>query len=113
VSFLGRVARLLRQSRIRLPRSRFDPHTLGPGDGLQLGSETWRVRSKSCRSGRVSYQLARVAVNRTVGTASASLESPRRAGAPWTLRRGASELPLSPEDLLVYRSESRLSATSA
>ena len=57
MSLWHRIARLLRQSRIRLPREPPTADELHPGDWVQLGSETWRVMTRRFEVDRVVFRL--------------------------------------------------------
>ncbi len=99
MNLLRRIARLLNQSRIRLPEAPLRPSELRPGNWIQFHDETWRVSARRYEGGRAVFTLEPL-----FGTAGALvvLVGPRASGEPWTLKQGGSELSLPPEFLVVF-----------
>ncbi len=102
MNLLRRIARLLDQSRIRLPEAPLRPSELRPGHWIQFHDETWRGSARGYEGGRAVFTLERLfGTVGTVGTL-AVLIGPRASGEPWTLKQGGSELSLPPEFLVVF-----------
>ena len=97
MSLWRRIARLIQQSRIRLPREPRAAAELRPGDWVQLGSETWRVMTRRFEADRVVFRLRSLR-----GTAGAVLVGPLETRREWTLEHGGSEIALAPELLVVF-----------
>ena len=97
MSLWRRIARLIHQSRIRLPRQRLVAAELRPGDWVQLGSETWRVMTRRFEVDRVVFQLRALD-----GDSGAVLVGARATWGSWTLEQGGSVISLPPELLLVF-----------
>lgn len=97
MSLWRRIARLLRQSRIRLPRAPPEAGQLQPGDWIQLGSRVWRVLSRRLESGRVAFRLCSLD-----GGEGAVLKTSRETPGSWTLEHGGHTLSFSPELLVVF-----------
>jgi len=97
MSLWGRIARLVHQSRIRLPREPISAAELRPGDWVQLGAERWRVMTRRFEAGRVVFRLRPLD-----GTADAVLVGPSATPGDWTLEHGGSALSLPPELLVVF-----------
>ena len=105
MNLLRRIARLLHQSRIRLPEAPLRPSELRPGDWIQFHDETWRVAARRYEGGRAVFTLERLFRQvETLGAAGALvvLVGPHASGEPWTLKQGGSELSLPPEFLVVF-----------
>ena len=99
MSLWRRIARLVNQSRIRLPREPLAAAELRPGDWVQLGSETWRVITRRFEANRVIFRLRPL---REAAGAGAVLLGPRTIPGNWTLEHGGSEISLPPELLVVF-----------
>jgi len=97
MSLWDRIARLICQSRIRLPREPLSAAELRPGDWVQLGSETWRVMTRRFEVDRVVFRLRPLG-----GNSGAVLIGPRTASGTWTLEHGGSAISLPPELLVVF-----------
>lgn len=97
MSLWHRIARLLRQSRIRLPREPPTAAELRPGDWVQLGSETWRVMTRRAEVDRVVFRLRALD-----GDSGAVLIGPRTTSGNWTLEHRGSATSLPPELLVVF-----------
>ena len=97
MSLWHRIARLIRQSRIRLPREPLAAAELRPGDWVQLGTETWRVMTRRFEVHRVVFRLR--ALDEDSG---AVLTGPRTTSGNWTLEHRGSEISLPPELLVVF-----------
>ena len=97
MSLWHRIARLIRQSRIRLPRQPLAAGELRPGDWVQLGSETWRVVTRRFEVDRVVFRLRPLG-----GNSGAVLVGPRATSGTWTLEQGGSAISLPPELLVVF-----------
>ncbi len=97
MSLWRRIARLIQQSRIRLPREPLSAAELRPGDWVQLGSETWRVMTRRFEADRVVFRLRPLH-----GTSGAVLVGPRTTAGNWTLKHGRSAISLPPELLVVF-----------
>ena len=97
MSLWDRIARLVCQSRIRLPREPLSAAELRPGDWVQLGSETWRVMTRRFEVDRVVFRLRPLR-----GTVGAVLVGPLESVGEWTLDNGGSEIALAPELLVVF-----------
>ncbi len=97
MSLWRRIARLIHQSRIRLPRQPLAAAELRPGDWVQLGSETWRVMTRCFEVDRVVFRL------RTLdGDSGAVLVAPRTTSGNWTLEHRGGVISLPPELLVVF-----------
>ena len=81
-----RIARLVGQSRIRLPRAPIMGPELRRGDWVQLGSERWRVTARRFEVDRVVFRLRPLH-----GSAGAVLVAPRNGLSNWTLEHGGNE----------------------
>jgi hypothetical protein len=92
-----RFARLLRQSRIRLPRAPLGPEELRPGDWVQLGTRTWRVRARRCERGVVVFRLRSVD-----GKERALLETSRETSPTWMMTHRRETIRFPPELLVVF-----------
>ncbi len=99
MSLWHRIARLIGQSRIRLPRQPLNPGELRPGDWVQLGSQTWRVMARRFELDRVVFRLRCL---RGSEGAAAVLLGPRTTAGNWTLEHGGSAISFSPELLVVF-----------
>ena len=99
MSLWRRIARLIQQSRIRLPPQPLAAGELRPGDWLQLGSEMWRVMARRFEVDRVVFQLRSLRGNEGAG---AVLVGPRATSGTWTLEQGGSAISLPPELLVVF-----------
>ena len=99
MSLWRRIARLIQQSRIRLPREPLAAAELRPGDWVQLGSETWRVMTRRFEADRVVFRLRPL---REAAGADAVLVGPRATAGNWTLEHGGSAISLPPELLVVF-----------
>ena len=97
MSVWRRIARLVRQSRIRLPAQPVRATELRPGDWVQIGSERWRVMARRFEPDHVVFRL-----RPRRGTKSALLAGPRDTMGNWTLEHGGSEISLPPELLVVF-----------
>jgi len=97
MSLWRRIARLLRQSRIRLPREPLAAAGLRPGDWVQLGSGTWRVMTRRSEVDRVVLGLQRFG-----GGGYAVLVGPRTGSGNWTLEHDGSAIALPPDLLVVF-----------
>ncbi len=97
MSLWRRIARLIHQSRIRLPRQPLAAAELRPGDWVQLGSETWRVMTRRFEVDRVVFRLRALC-----GNSGAVLVGPRTTAGNWTLEHGGSAISLPPELLVVF-----------
>lgn len=97
MSLWHRIARLLRQSRIRLPREPLTAAELRPGDWVQLGSETWRVMARRFEADRVVFRLSTLD-----GDSGAVLVGPRTTSRHWTLEHRGCVISLPPELLVVF-----------
>ena len=97
MSLWHRIARLIRQSRIRLPREPLAAAELRPGDWVQLGSETWRVMTRRFEVDRVVFRLRALD-----GNLEAVLVGPRTASGTWRLERDGSAISLPPGLLVVF-----------
>ena len=97
MSLWHRIARLIRQSRIRLPREPLAAAELRPGDWVQLGSETWRVMTRRFEVHRVVFRLKALD-----GDSGVVLIGPRTTWGSWTLEHGGSAISLPPELLVVF-----------
>lgn len=96
MSVARRIARLLQQSRIRLPRAPVRASELRPGSWVQLGARTWRVATRRFEAKRVVFRLRSVH-----GRAGAVLIAPRSEGR-WRLEEGKNHLDVPPELLVVF-----------
>lgn len=92
-----RLARLVQQSRIRLPAAPIDAAELRTGDWVQIGSERWRVAARRVEADRVVFRL-----RPRRGRACALLTGPRRAAGNWSFETDGSEVVLPPELLVVF-----------
>ena len=99
MSLWRRIARLIQQSRIRLPREPLNPGELRPGDWVQLGSETWRVMTRRFEADRVVFRLR---LRCEAAGADAVLVRPRATPGNWTLEHGGSAISIPPELLVVF-----------
>lgn len=97
MSLWRRIARLIQQSRIRLPRQPLAAAELRPGDWVQLGSQTWRVMTRRFEVERVVFRLRPLR-----GTAGAVLIGPSTTAGNWTLERSGSVISLPPDLLVVF-----------
>ena len=95
MSWWLRIARLLRQSRIRLPRAPVDPSEIRPGDWVQIHSETWRVASRRYEKGRVAFRLRPL-------DARGGAVLTRRGDDGWRLEKGGCEVEVPAELLVVF-----------
>ena len=102
-STFKRIARLWRQSRIRLPRRRLDASDVRPGDWLEIATRTYRVRATlPSEDGTL-----RVSVLESVDapTLSSLLIVRTTEGAQtghWSLEREGVRSTLNPEDVVLY-----------
>jgi len=92
-----RIARLLRQSRIRLPRRPLEAPELRSGDWVQLGARTWQVIGRRFDSDRVRFRLRAID-----GRGGAVLSGPLDRSAEWTVEHEGQERPIPPELLVVF-----------
>lgn len=92
-----RIARLLDQSRIRLPAEPLRASELHPGDWVQIADMRWRVMERRVEVDRVVFRL-----RPRHESAAVFLVAPRAAGRHWTLADGGRELAVPPELLVVY-----------
>lgn len=92
-----RIARLLRQSRIRLPRRSVRADEIRAGQRIQLGSRVWKVVRRRFESDRVVFVLR--SVDRATDTV---LAGPRSLPGRWTLEQDGHELSICPEFLVVF-----------
>ena len=99
MSLWHRIARLIQQSRIRLPRQPLSAAELRPGDWVQLGSETWRVMARRFEVDRVVFRLRSLRGSEGAG---AVLVGPHTIAGNWTLEHGGSAISLPPELLVVF-----------
>ena len=97
MSVWRRIARLLDQSRIRLPPQPLGADELRPRDWIQIGRVRWQVSTRRFDADRVVFRLR--SFN---GSSEAVLSAPRAGGAHWTLVDSGRELPVPPELLVVY-----------
>lgn len=97
MSLRHRIARLLQQSRIRLPRAPLDAEVLRPGDWLQIGSRDWRVRSRRFELDRVVFRL-----RSAEGSDDALLEATGDPSVMWKLEQDGETIRISPELLVVF-----------
>ena len=99
MSLWHRIARLIRQSRIRLPRQPLAAGELRPGDWVQLGSQTWRVMARRFEVDRVVFRLRSLRGSEGAG---AVLLGPRTTAGNWTLEQGGSAISLPPDLLVIF-----------
>lgn len=97
MSFVRRIGRLLRLSRIRLPCRPLVAGGLRIGDWIQVGATTWRVVARRFAVGGVVFRLRSID-----GRAAAVLAGPRNSRGRWTLSRDGVELLVPPELLVVF-----------
>ena len=97
MSVWRRIARLVHQSRIRLPAEPIRATELHPGDWVQIADVRWRVMARRFEADRVVFRLRPLR-----GSAVAILAAPRSSRVHWTLEDGGRELAVPPELLIVY-----------
>ena len=91
-----RLARLARQSEIRLPAARLRLSAVRPGDRLQIGPRLWRVK-------RTSPSGARVELAAVDGRSRARLRvSPGEPESAWILEDAEAAIRVAPEALLHF-----------
>lgn len=92
-----RIARLVRQSRIRLPRAHLRVEEIRAGQWIQLGSRVWKVVRRRSDGDRVELALRSVD-----GRVVAVLVGPRNPHGRWILEEDGHELVLPNEFLVVF-----------
>lgn len=106
-SILRRLARILGQDRIRLPRRPLRPTDIAIGDRLQIGLEIWCVsgaETASTAGDNRCFELASESASeltaRLIATGSPNGGHPRI----WLLVRGGDRLEVPPEMIVAYPS---------